>query len=52
LKGVTLLDNGRYQARIMADKQRFFLGSFSTPEEAHAAYCKAAVELHGEFARI
>jgi len=24
----------------------------NTPEEAYAAYCKAAKELHGEFARL
>jgi hypothetical protein len=27
------------------------IGCFATPELAHMAYCKAAAELHGEFAR-
>lgn len=26
------------------------LGYYDTPEAGHAAYCKAASELHGEFA--
>ncbi len=39
-----------YRARIMANGKRLCLGSFDTPEEAYAAYCVAAKELHGEFA--
>lgn len=33
-------------------KARKHLGCFHTPEEAHAAYCKAASERYGEFARF
>lgn len=42
----------KYQAYINVNKKRFYLGYFDTPEEAHEAYCKAAIELHGEFARL
>lgn len=50
-KGVSLHGN-RFRAQISADGRWFFIGSFKTPEEAHAAYCGAARRLHGEFARF
>lgn len=43
--------DNKWRATIHKDSKRFCLGSFNTPEEAHDAYCKAAKELHGEFAR-
>lgn len=43
---------GRWVARITIRKQHTHLGLFDTPEEAYAAYCKAAEKLHGEFARL
>jgi hypothetical protein len=43
--------SGRWRAAIRKDGVRIQLGRFDTPEEAHAAYCKAAAALHGEFAR-
>jgi len=50
-KGVTQLPSGRWQAQITANRRCHYLGLYDTPEAAHAAYCKAAAELHGEFAR-
>ena len=40
----------KWRAQITVDYKIHYLGVFNTPEEAHAAYCKAAKELHGEFA--
>lgn len=42
---------GKWQAHIMIHKKSIYLGLFTTPEEAHAAYCAAAKEHFGEFAR-
>lgn len=41
---------GRWHARIVVNYQTIPLGYFSTPEEAHAAYCAAAKKYHGDFA--
>jgi hypothetical protein len=51
LKGVKKNGN-RWRATITIDYAQKNLGSFSTAEEAHAAYCRAAAALHGEFARF
>lgn len=40
----------KWKAQIQANKIKIHLGYFNTPQEAHAAYCKAAQELFGEFA--
>lgn len=42
----------KWRAYIMPNKKQRFLGHFDTPEEAHAAYCAAALELFGEFANF
>lgn len=51
LKGVTKW-RGKYLSQIMVDYKTRSLGMYETAEEAHEAYCKAAKELHGEFARL
>jgi hypothetical protein len=50
-KGVTR-KNGRWTANISKDRVQKNLGMFDTPELAHAAYCKAASELHKEYANF
>lgn len=42
---------GKWGANVNKDGRRHYLGLFTTPEKAHAAYRIAAYELHGEFAR-
>lgn len=52
-KGVTYRQDKTdypWQAQISVEKQKIHLGFFSTKEEAAAAYTKAALEYHGEFA--
>ncbi len=50
LKGVTYKKRKRrFEAGIMIDGKRKYLGMFLTAEEAHEAYCAAAKEAYGEF---
>lgn len=52
LKGVHWhKDSGKWKAEIKFNGQRRSLGYFNDPKEAYAAYCAAASELHGQFAR-
>lgn len=42
--------SGKWRASIGVNGKRKHIGLFDTPEAAHASYCLAAVEFHGEFA--
>lgn len=50
-KGVTKVGT-RWQAQIAANRRHFFLGVFEDEHEAAHEYNKAAIRLHGEFARL
>jgi len=51
-KGVSLdKRSGRCRASIRKNGRKINLGTFDTPEAAHAAYVEAARKLFGEFAR-
>jgi hypothetical protein len=50
-KGITQTSSGRWLAQIMARKKYVRIGLFDTPELAAAAYDRAALELHGRFAK-
>ncbi len=52
-KGVSLVRrSGKFSAIIIANRKTYNLGTFSTAQEAHAAYRGAAKVLHGKFARF
>ena len=52
-KGVTYhKQKNRWTAEIRVNKERIYLGCFTTPEDAYSAYCEAAKKHFGEFARL
>ncbi len=48
-KGVWKVGNS-WKASIKSKYKAYHLGTFDSPQKAHAAYCAAAHKLHGEFA--
>jgi len=50
-RGVRRTRYGRWKATISKNCCLIHLGTFDTPEEAHAAYCAEAKSFWGEFAR-
>jgi hypothetical protein len=51
-KGVSYSKQGqKWRADIRINGKQTLIGLFDTPELAHMAYCEAAAELHGDFAR-
>lgn len=50
-KGVSRYRN-KFKAHIRHRGIGTHLGYFNSPEEAHAAYCKAARAIHGDFANL
>jgi hypothetical protein len=43
-------ERGKWRAMICVNRRPIHLGFFSSPEEAHAAYCAAAEKYHRDFA--
>lgn len=51
LKGVSFYRRtNTWRAQITANGKKYWLGVYETPQEAHEAYRRAAVKLHGDFA--
>lgn len=51
-KGVSRDRRGKFRATIRVGGRQVWLGFHDTAEEAHAAYCEAAREQFGEYARV
>lgn len=52
-KGVSWMPKQRkWRAAIFVNSKQKHLGLFTDPQEAYSAYCKAALEYHGEFANL
>lgn len=51
IKGVSKLGH-KWRAEICVAGRKRHLGLFNTPDDARMAYCTAAIQLHGEFARF
>jgi hypothetical protein len=52
-KGVSYYkSNRKFIAKITVNYKSIHLGCFPTAQDAHEAYKKAALELHGDFARL
>jgi hypothetical protein len=49
-KGVVRRGN-RFEASIVSDKKRYYLGTFDTLDQASIAYAQACLKYHGDFAR-
>jgi hypothetical protein len=50
--GASQMPCGRYYSRIRAGGKPVYLGTFASRQEAQEAYKKAAMELHGAFAKV
>jgi hypothetical protein len=50
LKGTSRSKSGKWKSQINHNGKTIHIGTYTTEEEAHKAYCEAAVKLHGEFA--
>lgn len=50
-KGINLAGNN-WQARIMTDNGRLYLGTFKNEIDAALAYNEAAIKYHGEYANL
>ncbi len=50
-KGVEVLPNGKFRARITKDGRDYHLGCFDSLDDAKAAYLDSAKQKFGEFAR-
>lgn len=40
----------KWRAKICVNQRDIHIGYYDTPDDAHSAYCAAAVKYHGEFA--